>query len=398
MRLIHNTKVLSQLFLFAVAIMLMASGCKKDPPVVVDPEKPKIRINSLIRDEGDVDGTFAVTIQANKAWDVEYPISFATEDQSALAGEDFEATTGSVTMPAGSTQVTISVVVVGDTLLEPDETFAVTITGAPAADVIGTTAIVTLRNDDTYRPLPQDGYDTPRSYAGYKLAWEDEFDGNALSSDWTFETGNSGWGNNELQNYTNGDNAWVTGGKLFIEARKESSNGSDYSSSRIVTMGKKEFKYGRIDIRAALPEGRGIWPALWMLGSNFPTVGWPSCGEIDIMELIGHEPNVVHGTAHWELNGARAQYGQSYTIPSGKFSDAFHVFSIVWDQNRIVWMVNDVPYNTLDITPSTLSEFHNPFFFIFNIAVGGNWPGSPDASTVFPQQMIVDYIRVFEKI
>lgn len=249
--------------------------------------------------------------------------------------------------------------------------------------------------------IPTTGYSTPDSYNGWNLAWSDEFDGTALNTaNWSYETGtgNNGWGNNELQYYREG-NTTVRDGCLIIEARKESFGGREYTSSRLVTKGKRAFKYGRIDIRAVLPEGQGIWPALWMLGSNISTVGWPASGEIDIMEMIGGSgrENTVHGTVHWDNDGSHASYGKPFTLNSGKFSGKFHVFSLVWTSSSIEWYVDDVKFNTIDITPEGLSEFRNDFFFIFNIAVGGNWPGSPDATTVFPQRMAVDYIRVFQK-
>lgn len=249
--------------------------------------------------------------------------------------------------------------------------------------------------------IPNTGYTTPDSYTGYTLVWQDEFDGSELDLGvWKHETGtgSNGWGNNELQYYRK-ENTSIVEGHLVIEAKKESHSGQNYTSSRIVTMGKKSFKYGRVDIRAALPKGQGIWPALWMLGSNFGSVGWPKCGEIDIMELIGGEgkDNVVHGTTHWDNNGGYASYGGSYRLQSGIFADEFHVFSIVWDETKITWYVDDKQFHVIDITASELSEFQQDFFFIFNVAVGGNWPGSPDDSTVFPQRMIVDYVRVFQK-
>lgn len=244
-----------------------------------------------------------------------------------------------------------------------------------------------------------DGYTTPLQYQGYQLVWQDEFEGNELSNDWQHEigTGSNGWGNNELQYYRE-ENTKVDEGYLVIEARQQSFGGQQYTSSRIVTMGQEAFQYGRIDIRAKLPEGQGIWPALWMLGSNFPTVGWPSCGEIDIMEMIGGQgrENTVHGTVHWDNNGQYANYGDSYSLAQGTFKDEFHVFSIIWDAQAIRWFVNDVQFNQIDITPAALSEFNQQFFFIFNIAVGGNWPGSPNSTTSFPQQMYVDYVRVFQ--
>ncbi|MBL3655399.1 family 16 glycosylhydrolase [Fulvivirga sp. 2943] len=251
--------------------------------------------------------------------------------------------------------------------------------------------------------IPTTGYSTPESYEGMTLAWKDEFDGDALNeSDWTFEMGNgdNGWGNQELQYYQK-NNTTVKDGMLIIEARKESQGGYDYTSSRIITKGKKSFKYGRVDIRAALPQGQGIWPALWMLGSNYDDVSWPRCGEIDIMEMVGGEgkDNTVYSTLHWyaESKEIKADYGQSTTLSSGIFADEFHVFSLVWDAEKIVSYVDDKQFFVIDITPDDLSEFHQNFFFIFNVAVGGLWPGSPNATTNFPQRMVVDYVRVFQK-
>jgi beta-glucanase (GH16 family) len=189
-------------------------------------------------------------------------------------------------------------------------------------------------------------------------------------------------------------------GYLVIKAKRESESGFQYTSSRIITKGKKEFKYGRVDIRAILPKGQGIWPALWMLGSNISDVSWPKCGEIDIMEMIGggaDRDNKVYGTIHWDNAGSYASYGGNKTITAPKvFADEFHVFSIVWDETKIVWYLDDVQYHIIDITPPELNEFRKNFFFIFNVAVGGNWPGSPNSSTTFPQRMTVDYIRVFQ--
>ena len=253
--------------------------------------------------------------------------------------------------------------------------------------------------------IPQTGYTSPESYSGYRLVWRDEFNGTGLSNDWVFDLGDGcptlcGWGNNELQWYRR-ENVRVENGHLIIQARQENAGGRNYTSSRIKTQGRQSFKFGRVDIRAALPKGQGIWPALWMLGDNITEVGWPRCGEIDIMEMIGGSAsgrdNTVHGTVHWDNNGSNANFGGSVTLREGIFNDNFHVFSIIWDEAKIVWLLDNVPYHEIDIRPSALDEFRNSFFFLFNIAVGGNWPGNPDNSTIFPQQMVVDYVRVFQK-
>lgn len=247
--------------------------------------------------------------------------------------------------------------------------------------------------------IPTAGYSTPESYAGMNLVWQDEFEGDQLNlSDWKHEIGGSGWGNNELEYYQE-KNATVENGYLIITAKKENAGGKNFTSSRIITHGKKEFQYGRVDIRALLPRDQGIWPALWMLGNDITTVGWPACGEIDIMEMIGGpaNDNTVHGTAHWDSVGNHVYEGGRRSLEGGKiFADEFHVFSIVWTPTSIIWYLDDVQYYALDTTPSERSEFQHNFYFIFNVAVGGNWPGNPNASTKFPQRMVVDYIRVFQ--
>ena len=248
--------------------------------------------------------------------------------------------------------------------------------------------------------IPSTGYSTPLSYPNYTLIWNDEFNGSSLSNDWGYDigTGSWGWGNNELEYYRT-ENAVVDSGVLTITAKKENFGGQSYTSSRIKTQGIKSFKYGRVDIRAALPYGKGIWPALWMLGDNITTASWPDCGEIDIMELIGggsYNNRTVHGTIHWDNNGSYASYGGNNSLSSGIFAEEFHVFSIIWTSSSIKWLRDDIQYHQADISPAQLSEFQQNFFFIFNVAVGGNWPGSPDASTIFPQKMYVDYVRIFQ--
>ncbi len=252
---------------------------------------------------------------------------------------------------------------------------------------------------------PNAGFTSPESYNGYNLVWADEFSGPEISSDWTFELGDGcpdlcGWGNQELEFYKK-ENTSIKDGNLIITAKRESTGGKAYTSSRMITKGKKSFTYGRIDIRAKLPKGQGLWPALWMLGENISEVSWPKCGEIDIMEMIGgskdNQDGTVHGTVHWDNAGSYANYGGSTELPFGIFNDEFHVFSIDWDPQKIVWLLDGVQYHVIDITPPGLDEFHKPFFFILNVAVGGTWPGNPDVSTVFPQEMKVDYVRVFQK-
>lgn len=329
-------------------------------------------------------------------------VSYATSDGTAKAGVDYTAESGSITIPAGQTEVYVDVPVSGDSLRQADQTFYFTL-GTVMNAVLGTAkATGTILNADLlYLPTDTTGYMTPASYPGYHLAWSDEFNGNALNTqDWNYEQGGTGWGNNELENYTSRtQNVFVSAGHLVIEARQESYGGNNYTSGRITTQAKQTFTYGRIDIRAKLPVSKGMWPALWMLGSNISTVNWPGCGETDIMELIGTYPGRVTGSLHWlQSGGSEGTYNNNYNLSAGDFSQQFHVFSIIWQKDSVQFLVDDQPFvngGASDVTSGTY-PFNSPFFFIFNVAVGGNWPGSPDNTTVFPQRMFVDYVRVFQ--
>jgi beta-glucanase (GH16 family) len=234
---------------------------------------------------------------------------------------------------------------------------------------------------------------------GYKLIWSDEFNGTQLdATNWTKETGGGGWGNNELEYYTDRDvNAFVSNGLLTIKAMSEVYGGRNYTSARIKTQGKRFFKYGKIEARMKLPYGQGIWPAFWMLGESIASIGWPACGELDIMEMVGGSSgnNKVYGTAHWD-NGGHQSYGSNYALPAGNLCDDFHTYALVWEPQKLEWYIDDIKYCSLAITADYYSEFRENAFIIFNLAVGGNWPGSPDASTVFPQTLQVDYVRVYQ--
>jgi beta-glucanase (GH16 family) len=240
----------------------------------------------------------------------------------------------------------------------------------------------------------------------YELVWSDEFNvaGRIDSTKWSYETGNNNGNNNESQYYTTrSENIRVEDSALIIEARKENYRGFQYTSARINTYANNlSWKYGKIEARMKLPYGQGIWPAFWMLGNTINTgAGWPACGEIDIMELIGGgtgRDNVVYGTPHWaDANNNHAMYGGSYTLSSGIFADNYHVFSVEWDESVIKWFVDGQQYHIMSLAPAELSEFKAKFFIILNLAVGGDWPGYPNSSTVFPQKMFVDYVRVYQK-
>ncbi|GGF13101.1 glycoside hydrolase family 16 protein [Hymenobacter cavernae] len=233
-----------------------------------------------------------------------------------------------------------------------------------------------------------------------ELKWSDEFDGGGAvdPTKWTAEIGGSGWGNNELEYYTNStENAYVSGGSLIIQAQKQSQGGRDYTSARLITKGKQSFTFGRIDVRARLPKGKGVWPAIWMLGSNIDQNSWPACGEIDIMELRGQEPNKILSTMHFGNSAADHRYkGTDITLPSGNFSDDYHLFSMIRSQDQMRFFLDGKLYYTFTSGDASPYPFNNPFFVILNVAVGGDFLGNPDATTVFPQQMAVDYVRFYQ--
>jgi beta-glucanase (GH16 family) len=243
------------------------------------------------------------------------------------------------------------------------------------------------------------------------LTWSDEFkgpDGAPIDSQkWNVATGGNGWGNKELEYYTTDTrNAHQERGSLVIEAIQEPFTGPDgvkrdYTSARIKTQGKFSQAYGRFEARIKMPIGKGIWPAFWLLGDDITTVKWPACGEIDIVENLGSEPSIAHGTIHGPGYSGDKGIGSPYTLPSGKrFTDDFHLFAVEWEPLEIRFYVDEQLYATR--RPSDLPQgakwvYDHPFYIILNLAVGGNWPGNPDSTTHFPQRMLVDYVRVYKR-
>ena len=257
--------------------------------------------------------------------------------------------------------------------------------------------------------------DTPPSSPQWTLVWGDEFNGPNGSpvdaSKWVFETGGRGWGNDELESYTDRpQNSYQQDGNLVVKILQEKFTGSDgiardYTSARLKTKGKFTQAYGRFEARMKIPKGQGIWPAFWMLGDDIDKVGWPTCGEIDIMENIGKEPALIHGTIHGPgYSGAHGIGSPASVLGTPKsdqpIADDFHLFAVEWEPDVIRFYIDDHLYETrtpADLPPGTKWVFDHPFFLLLNVAVGGNWPGSPDATTVFPQTMLVDYVRVYRR-
>ena len=239
---------------------------------------------------------------------------------------------------------------------------------------------------------------------GWVLTWSDEFngpDGSAVdSTKWVYDTGGGGWGNNELETYTSGTaNAVIQGGNLVITAA--SAGASSYTSARLKTLGKFSQQYGRFEARIQMPEGQGLWPAFWMMGADINTVNWPSCGEIDVMENIGKEPSINHGSLHMPATGGTTddQLTGMYTLSGGaKLGDSFHTYAVEWTSSTITFYVDDMLYETQTQQGASgrTWEFNKPFFILLNVAVGGTWPGSPDSTTTFPQTMKVDWVRAYQ--
>jgi beta-glucanase (GH16 family) len=253
----------------------------------------------------------------------------------------------------------------------------------------------------------------PPPRPGWKLVWSDEFngtDGSAPdSSKWTYDTGGKGWGNNELECYTNlPQNAQIKGGNLVITAMQQpgyacsGATTNNYTSARLKTQGLFSQAYGRFEARIKIPAGQGMWPAFWMLGDNIGSVGWPTSGEIDIMENIGKEPSTVHGSLHGPGTTSRTSDATApFRLPAGQnFAGDFHLYAVEWEPGTIRFYVDTNLYATFTSSQWPAGGtwvFDHPFFIILNVAVGGSWPGSPDNTTVFPQQMLVDYVRVYTK-
>jgi len=249
----------------------------------------------------------------------------------------------------------------------------------------------------------------------WEPVWSDEFDGPRIdTAKWGYDLGSlyNGWGNGELEYYTdqpaNSSIQTIDGASsLVITARRQKVDDGlrrfDYTSARMLTQGKFAMESGKLEVRAKLPKGQGIWPAIWLLGANIASAPWPACGEIDLMELLGHQPGIVHSTVHGPVTGGPG-VGQAYTLPGQSFADAFHVFTFEWRPDHLEFLVDGQLFFvvTKDQITAGYGErewvYDHPFFLLLNVAVGGGWPGNPDATTTFPQSMAVDYVRVFKNV
>lgn len=243
-----------------------------------------------------------------------------------------------------------------------------------------------------------------RSQNSYRLVWSDEFNYTGLPDNkkWGYNTGNDGWGNNELQFYTakRKENANVSGGLLTIKAIKENYQGTAYTSARLLTKAKATWKYGRVEVRAKLPKGRGVWPAIWMLSADTAYGDWPGNGEIDIMEFVGYNPDSVFATVHTKAYNHTIGTQKTKGIQRKDFSSAFHVYAMEWTEKQISMFIDGQKYFEFNNegTGYEAWPFDKPFFLVLNLAIGGGWGGKMGVDDkIFPQAMLVDYVRVYQK-
>ncbi len=368
-----------------------------------NPEMPLLLVEDVQILERDVNHVHTHTVSISDPFNEDISFQCQTTGVTATEGEDFTHFEGVITIPKGETKAEINIPILTDTLMETDEVIWLGFSNPINVRIQDGLSEIKIMNDDTFMVNDDtSGYYSPLSYPGKSLVWSEEFDQSTLDmNSWNYETGGY-WFNNELQYYRGGTaNTALQNGKLVITAKKETYQNREHTSARLTTEGKVEYKYGRIDVRGKLPKGQGIWPAIWLLGNDLSSVGWPACGELDMVELLGHTPQTVHGSINYGPQGNSWAYTKttSYTLPGEDFSDKYHVFSILWEENSIKYYVDDNLYTTY--TPNNIVSgqswrFNHPFFFILNVAVGGDWPGNPDQTTAFPQQMLIDYIRVFQ--
>lgn len=373
-------------YISAILLFLPFAFCnKKINETIIAASQLSVGNVTVTRDS--VNTKMVFTIVAEPVSNKPITVNYTTVEGTAKATIDFVPISGTLSINPNMASQEVVVQVNGKKLPKSTQEFYLKLSDAVNANIKVEKATAFIQNP---------GF-------GYQLVWSDEFDSTVLNTkNWNYETGGNGWGNRELQNYIAGtNNAYIENGKLVIEAKKESVGGNPYTSARLTTKGKVKFTYGKIEIRAKVPTTKGIWPALWMLGESIDQVSWPACGEIDIMESINKEqPSKIYGTAHWGTSGAtHKSSGGNAILTQGFYSDDYHIYSLEWDEDNIQWFVDGNKYYGVSNSQVTGGNFpfNKDFFIILNVAVGGDWPGNPDFSSIFPQKMMVDYIRVYQK-
>ena len=379
-------------FLIALMVTGLAAceggGSNNTPEEILS----KLSIDDVTLFEGTGDNTpFEFTLSLDKTFSKPVSVSYSTADGTAKGGEDFTAVTAqTVTFQPGERIKKITISVIGDTKRESAETFTVNLSNISNGVIAKATGTGTIRDDD-------------EGAAFTNLVWSDEFNYTGLpdNTKWGYDVGGHGWGNNELQYYTKerSENARVEGGNLIIEARRENMENREYTSARLVSKNKGDWKYGRVEVKAKLPQGRGIWPAIWMLPTEWKYGDWPRSGEIDIMEFVGYEPDRVHGTVHTQSFNHSIGTQKGSSLQFTDLASASHVYAIEWHADKIDFFVDNQRYFTFTNTNRGSADwpFDQTFHLILNVAVGGNWGGAQGVDpSVYPQRFVIDYVRVYQ--
>lgn len=400
----NSFKVVVFMFLILLNITCNKTNIHEDTP------KPVLLVDHLSVIEGESDSLqVGVTLKGTHKDAI--IIKYQTIAGTATELEDYTHIFGEMQFQSLDSieKQFVPIKIIDDDIYEETEKFKIEFSTDDDVKLNIKTSEITIFDNDLEEIIYNyEGYSTPKEYDGWTSVFADEFSGTMLNEEyWNPVIGNGcpslcGFGNNEKQYYRK-ENIEIDSGLLTIHALKQEYESNYYTSARLNTKDKIYFFFGRVDIRAKLPYSQGLWPALWMQGQDDNMVGWPERGEIDIMELRGNQPNVVSSTVHYK-NASGNHYhppSKTHTLSQYDYSDEFHVFSIIWNKYKIEFFVDDERYNVVFFSSQNFYQGNNPFlepfYILMNVAVGGNFGGDPDTTTIWPQKMEVDYVRVFQK-
>lgn len=372
---------------------------------------PVVQISDTTVNRANTATTCRFLVDLSAAASDTVTVNYSTSDGTATSGKDYTSQSGTLTFQPGKQELSVDIPILPLTSSNQQGTtqdFYIQLSNPSNCTVGVKKTTVTIINAGTNSPADTSGFESPTSYPGYKLVWSDEFNESSLNTNkWTATTGSQG---GDQSTYLPA-NVSVANGKLVMQAKHETYGSYNYTSSRVTTQDKFSFKYGRVDIRAKVPVGMGMWPALWMFSDNRPIINYAqktgvTVGEIDIAEILGKSPSRLYGTLHWSTSSSTyANLQGRYDLSSGNFGDAYHVFSLIWDATNIQLLCDGNVYITIPHSSKTnykngIDPFNaNSFYFIFTLGIGDgtNWAGAPDGTDTWPQKMSVDYIRVFQK-
>jgi hypothetical protein len=389
-------------YIGAILIFFIFTGCERDPFDLN--HLPEIRLQPVSVVEGDqLPDLYPYPIRLEKPCAVDLVMYCSSQAISAVAGEDYiDLNDEPVSMPAGQTYLEIPLGILGDTLMEFTEQFEISIQYDYQGVNRSARAVITIENDDYIHPkLNTDGYTTSLQYPGMKLIWHDEFDQGQINSDhWNYDAPNAfpmncGGSDDEIGRYTGDiDHLTVRDGKLFLSASYDPETGI-YRSTRVNTKEKVNIRYGRIDFRAKLAPGNGLASSLLLLGKE---ADWPTGGEIDVLKMAGKDCSSIYCSLVYEEGSVKTfEKKSSLPDPSSDLTGYFHLYTLLWEEDRITWLLDYIPYYS--VNRETFPDeyiFNHEFFLKINLAVGGNFAGMPDAATEFPASMEIDYVRVYQ--